>query len=98
MALFRSQLHQDIWIEHHCKRCHFGQADTMCPILHRALRSNRKPVEWERNTRTGALMSETMKCNTETRQPPTLSRPVVNEDVPMFDVETVDGPMDSDHA
>jgi hypothetical protein len=96
MALFRSQLHQDIWIEHHCGRCFFGEID--CSILAKALRTNRKPVEWDRNTRTGALMAETMKCNNETRQPPTLSRPVVNEDVPMFDVETIDGPMDSDHA
>lgn len=102
MALFRSPLHQDVWIEHHCARCYFytqirhdGQG---CPILARALRSDRKPVEWDRNTRNGALMSETIKCNNETRQPPTMSRAVVNEDVPMFDVETPDGTMDPDHA
>lgn len=96
MALFRSQLHQEIWLEHHCYRCyHFPVG---CPILLKALNSNRKPVEWERNTRNGALMAETMKCNNETRQPPAMTRAVVNEDVPMFEVETPDGPMDPDHA
>jgi hypothetical protein len=96
MALFRSPLHQEVWIEHHCHRCYFhGQG---CTILSKALRTDRKPVEWDRNTRSGALMAETIKCNSETRQPPSLSRPVVNEDVPMFDVESVDGPMDFDHA
>lgn len=97
MALFRSQTHQDIWVEHHCHRC-FHHNGSGCKILSRALRSNRKPVEWERNTRAGILMSETMKCNEETKLPPTVGRRVVNEDVPMFDIETPDGPMDSEHA
>lgn len=98
MALFRSQLHQDIWIEHHCERC--ARMPGPCPIITKVLMSDnpRKPVEWERNTRSGALMAETIKCNMEVRKLPSLSRPVVNEDVPMFDVESVAGPMDSDHA
>lgn len=98
MSLFRSELHQEIWIEHHCNQCFYGKADTLCPILHRALRSNRKPVEWERNTRKNVTMAETIKCNMETRTPPRVERLIVDIDVPMFDVETTDAAMDSDHA
>lgn len=98
MAVFRSQLHQDIWIEHHCARCYFGQGDTLCPILHRAVTgSRRKPVEWERNTRNNVTMAETIKCHSENRQPPQITRPVVDIDVPMFDVESGQTVMDSDH-
>lgn len=100
MALFRSPLHQDIWVEHHCGRCYFGTADTMCPILHRALRSDRKPVEWERNPRKNATMAETIKCHMETRQPPKYGgqRTVTDETMGLFEVETPDAAMDSDHA
>lgn len=97
MTLFKNPTHQDIWIEHHCGRCHYGQADTMCPILHRALHSNRKPVEWDRNPRKNTLMQDSIKCNSETRTPPATQRPRIDIDVPMFDVDTPVR-MDSDHA
>lgn len=99
MSLFNSETHQQVWIGHHCERCYFGRADTLCPVLHRALRSGRKPVEWERNTRKGALMAETMKCHMETRTAPKrgVERVVADETMSMFDV-TPTGRMDSDHA
>lgn len=103
MTLFKSETHQDIWIEHHCRRCWHGRGlgdptQAQCPILVKALGRDRKPVEWERNTRSGALMSETMKCHNETRTAPALlARRVVDEDVPMFDVETPTTAMDSEH-
>lgn len=97
MTLFKSQTHQDIWIDHHCKCCYFGQGDTMCPILHRALKSGRKPVQWDRSIRKNATMADSIKCNSETRQPPLVGRRVVNEDVPMFDVQATTR-MDPDHA
>lgn len=98
MALFKSPLHQAIWMEHHCERCHFGVDD--CRILDRALRTDRKPVEWERNTRKGALMADTMKCHMETRTPPKYGgqRVVTDETMGLFEVETPEVTMDSDHA
>jgi hypothetical protein len=102
MALFRSPLHQDIWMEHHCGRCYFGNPEVHdgCRILDRALRTDRKPVEWERNTRKGALMADTMKCNMETHTPPKYGgqRTVTDETMGLFEVETPDAAMDSDHA
>lgn len=97
MTLFKNPTHQAIWTEHHCDRCYFGQADTLCPILHRALRSNRKPVEWDRNPRKNVLMQDSIKCNSETRTAPSTQRPRVDIDVPMFDVDTPVR-MDGDHA
>lgn len=95
--IFRNLTHRDIWIDHHCNRCHHGQQTAVCPILARAITSDRKPVEWDRNTRKNATMAESIKCNSETRLPPRDTRPVVDVDVPMFDVTaTVD--MDADHA
>lgn len=94
MSLFRNQVHQDIWIEHHCERC-WHHPD--CPILRKALTSDRKPVEWDRNTRKGALMQDTIKCNSETRTAPPRPKPL-GIDVPMFDVTPTDATMDGDHA
>lgn len=103
MSLFKSVTHQEIWIEHHCGRCHFGVRvrtgqGLQCPILARALRTDRKPVEWERNPRKGALMADTIKCHKETRTPPRTERAAVpDETLSMFDV-TRTVTMDSDHA
>lgn len=100
MKLFRSQVHQDIWIEHHCERCHHGIPDPMlCPILRRALKTGRKPVEWDRNTRKGALMQDTIRCNMQTNSPPKYGgiRQVTDETITLFDV-TPTTTMDSDHA
>lgn len=98
MTLFKNETHQAIWVEHHCDRCHFGQADTLCPILHRALRSGRKPVEWERNPRKNVLMQDSIKCNSETRSPPTTAKRVVPDETgSLFDVAAPIN-MDGDHA
>jgi hypothetical protein len=79
-----------------CDRCHYGRVG--CPILIKALDSGRKPVEWDRNPRKNALMQETIKCNKFTTQPPRAGvKRVVNEDVPMFDVQAPPD-MDPDHA
>ena len=102
MPLFKNQLHQEIWIEHHCGFCYHGKGlsdptQTQCQILAKALAHDRKPVQWERNPRKGVLMADTMKCHAETRTPPLLARPVVNVDLPMFDVISTER-MDTDHA
>lgn len=95
MSLFKSVTHQEIWIEHHCHRCWHNPG---CPILAKALRTDRKPVEWDRNPRKNALMQDSIKCNSETRQPPTIARATVaDETLSMFDVSApVD--MDTEHA
>jgi hypothetical protein len=92
--IFNNPVHQTIWVEHHCHRC-WQYPD--CRILERAIRTDRKPVEWERNRRKNVLMQDSIKCNEESRLPPPSSRPVVDENVPMFDV-TPTGRMDSEHA
>lgn len=83
--IFKNQTHQDIWVEHHCHRC-FHHNGAGCEILQRALQSGRKPVEWDRNPRKGVLMQDSIKCNEETRLPPTTKAAARFEDVPMFDV------------
>ena len=95
MSLFNNLTHQEIWIEHHCHQCWRNPG---CPILGRALRTGRKPVEWKRNVRKNALMQDSMKCNEETQQPPSVKRTKAFDDVPMFDVEAVHKREDVDHA
>lgn len=97
--IFKNLTHQDIWIMHHCERCYFGSRG--CSIIDKVVQSSdpRKPVEWERNPRKNVLMQDTIKCHMETRTPPKVgyTGPVVNDDVPMFNVTTpVD--MDGNHA
>lgn len=93
MALFTSHTHQQVWVGHHCERCFFGGLGTAtdrCPILARALASDRKPVEWQRMPR-AKEMAGTMKCNAETRRAPVKSKAdKMFEDVPMFDVEPIE--------
>jgi hypothetical protein len=63
------------------------------------LESNRKPVEWERNTRKNSLMQDTIKCSEQAKLPPVQSRGLhsTRADVPLFDVAApID--MDPDHA
>ena len=94
MSLFKSQTHQDIWIEHNCERCahHPG-----CPIIAKAIRTKRKPPQWDRNPRKNALMHETIRCKDKVRVLPIPKVPKMFDDVPMFDVAApVD--MDPDHA
>lgn len=98
MTLFKNQTHQDIWIEHHCHRCWRNGA---CTILDKALRTNRKPVEWERNPRKNVLMQDSIKCNEQAKLPPPVARfhydGDMSIDVPMFDVAAPIN-MDGDHA
>jgi hypothetical protein len=102
MALFTSETHQQVWIESHCGRCHYGRglgdpSQEQCPILTWALAHDRKPKVWERNPRKGLLMADTMKCNNETRTPPRNEHATVpDETLAMFDVSTTVA-VDSDH-
>jgi hypothetical protein len=95
VTLFKNSTHQDIWIEHNCGRCWFGQRD--CPILARALRTNRKPPQWERNPRKNALMQDSIKCKAKASGPPPIPRTFIDMTQPMFDV-TPPVDMDDDHA
>lgn len=97
MSLFNNPTHQHIWLEHHCHQC-FHHRGRGCPIVQKALQSDRKPVEWERNPRKNVLMQDSIKCNVETRRPPPVGRaPKAFDDVPMFDVDTPTD-MDGNHA
>lgn len=87
MTLFKNQTHQDIWISHHCERCYFLTSHLGCKILTGALKTGRKPVEWDRNPRKNATMAESIKCNSETRLPPRDVKHSINIDVPMFEVQ-----------
>lgn len=97
MTLFRNDTHRDIWIEHHCRTCfqpdeanrRLHGADTQCPILQRALNTDRKPVEWERNPRP-QLMQDTIICNSYQDKPRKAKADKQFEDVGMFDVEPQD--------
>lgn len=100
MTIFKNDTHQEIWVEHHCERCwHYSEEDARaCPILAYALRTGRKPPQWDRSTRKNATMADSIRCNMETKQPPRAdARRVANEDVSMFDVEPPVN-MDGDHA
>jgi len=86
MAAFKSKTAQEVWVEHWCVRCYRDQ-DT-CEILQKALRTNRKPKEWERNAR-AETMAKAVTCTEFSRKPP---RPVKHqqfEDVSMFDDDTL---------
>lgn len=92
--LFRNKTHQDIWIEHHCERC---ARQSGCTIILKAVRTQRKPPEWDRSNRANALMQDSIRCNEEVRVLPIPKLPKMFDDVPMFDVETPVN-MDGDHA
>lgn len=92
MTLFRSNAQRDMWIDRWCHVCfqpdeaarRLQGKDTQCPILAKALRTDRKPVEWDRNTRTDEVW-RTIKCNSHTPKPPIHRREKHFDDVPMFD-------------
>lgn len=92
--LFRNDTHRDVWLDHHCHRCfqpdeaarRLHGKDTQCPIQERALRTDRKPVEWDRNPRT-TTMADSIRCNEFAARPPTSKADKSFEDVPMFDIE-----------
>ncbi len=106
MTLFRSPTHRDVWQMRWCHTCfqpdeaarRLHGKDTQCPIWAKAMRTDRKPVEWQRNPR-ATDMEKTIKCDQYTSRPPIVTRrPVVTkrakmleaEEIPMFDVEPHD--------
>jgi hypothetical protein len=94
MTLFRSQTHQEIWQMRWCHTCFqpdeaarrlHGKTDSVCPIWEKAMRTDRKPVEWDRKPR-ATDMDRTITCNSHTSEPPIIKRAkAVVEDVPLFD-------------
>lgn len=101
MALFRNNTHRDIWIEHNCELGCWRPPQN-CSILQRALKSDRKPPEWERNTRTkNALMQDSIKCSEKAKQPPARqgfrADHVLLDEAKLFDVEPTTV-MDTEHS
>lgn len=95
MTLFRSTTHQELWRQHWCERCFQAEEtarrlhgkDTQCPIWEKALRTGRKPPEWDRMPRADT-MDRSIRCNAYTPTPPVTRRGTAEaEDVPLFDVE-----------
>lgn len=98
MNLFASDTARGVWTEHWCERCHqpdevanrlHGTGDG-CPILARAIASDRKPVEWDRNTR-AQTMDAAYACRAFLAKPPVARRAKApDETLPMFDTEPTD--------
>lgn len=92
MGVFKSKLAQEVWTEHWCARCYrmpggvIDQAN--CSILSKALRTNRKPKEWERNPRADTMAGQA-KCLEYNRKPPRSTKTKQYEDVSMFDDDTL---------
>lgn len=88
MTLFKTPTHRAMWLGANCERCWRNPDD--CPILTKALRTDRKPPEWKRNQR-AQLVQDSIKCSEfATRPPVNRRRGKQFEDVPMFDIEPVD--------
>lgn len=68
--LWRSAVHQAIWIEKWCERCIRYPG---CPILGKAQTSGRKPREWDRNDH-AQTMDSTLKCHSFADQHPVVRR------------------------
>jgi hypothetical protein len=64
---------------------HLELKDPGCPILARANRIDRKPVQWDRNMSADHLMKAAYRCN-EFRKDPPRAKPKGFVDVPMFDI------------
>jgi hypothetical protein len=84
MTLFKTPTAQEIWLEHHCDRCYLRHD---CKILEKALRTDRKPPQWDRNTR-AQLMQDAYRCNEFRRTPPRGKPRQQFEDVSMFGDDT----------
>ena len=96
MTLFKSQTHQEIWLDRWCHTCYQPDeamrrimgADTQCPIQKRALETGRKPVKWERNARAHD-MENAIRCHEYLDKPRTTRKTKAldaNQDS-LFDVE-----------
>lgn len=97
-TLFRTPTAAAVWRESWCDRCfqpdEVNRRDhdrgTGCPILARAARTQRKPVEWDRNPRS-TTMDSVFKCNAFLDRPAVLRRPTAtDETLTMFDVQIPD--------
>lgn len=96
MTLFRSDTHRTAWISRWCDSCFQPDQAQLriqgtgngCPILARALKSGRKPPQWDRTRSTD--METSIKCNEYSAKPAVVRRGTAFEDVPMFDVEPQD--------
>lgn len=95
MTLFRNNTHKEVWQQRWCRTCfqpdeaarRIQGKETQCPIWEKAMSTDRKPVQWDRNTRTDE-MEKSIKCNSYAPKPPITSRDkAIAEDVAMFDVE-----------
>lgn len=95
MTLFRNETHKEIWRQHWCEKCwqpdeaarRIQGKQTMCPIWERAMRTGRKPQQWDRMPRADEMV-RTIRCNAYQPLPPNTRRPkAAAEDVSMFDVE-----------
>jgi hypothetical protein len=99
VSLFPSDTARDIWRGHWCERCFQpDEADFRlhgngfgCQIIARALSSDRKPREWDRNTR-AQTMSAAYGCNAFLAKPAVARRgKAPDETLPMFELEPADG-------
>lgn len=90
MTLFKNSTAQEVWISHWCARCYRTRdGKTDCDIIAKALRTERKPPEWDRNDR-AQTMAERLKCNEFSRKPPRRrAKDKQYEDIPMFDDDTL---------
>lgn len=94
MTLFTTKTHQDIWQQRWCHTCfqpdeaarRLHGKQSVCPIWERAIRTGRKPVEWDRMPRADQ-MERTIRCNSYLDAPPVNRRraTIDSEDVPLFD-------------
>lgn len=97
MTVFKSQVHEEVWIDRWCHTCferheavrRLQGKDTQCPILARYFKRKRKPQEWDRTRNTD--MEKSVKCNEYAPRPPSVTLVHKDyEDVPLFDVKPVD--------
>lgn len=93
MTLFHNNTHKELWRQRWCDTCfqkdeakrRIQGKETACPIWAKAMKSDRKPPEWDR-TRSDE-MEKSIKCNAYEPRPAAVKRGNKFEDVPMFDVE-----------
>lgn len=97
MTLFRNDIHQELWRQRWCETCwqpdeaarRVQDKDSVCPIWERAIRTERKPVQWDRTRQTN--MEHSIRCNSYTDKPESTARQVSQEtQVPMFETSETD--------
>jgi hypothetical protein len=86
-GLFASDTARGIWTERWCDTCcqpdevakRLAGAGVGCPIIAKAVLSDRKPREWDRNNR-AQTMDAAYKCNAYTHRPPVNRRAKANDE------------------